>query len=446
MRRDTYKIFSEAVIGRLTVPNRLVRSATYDPSLLLERRMSDEVLALYGQLAAGGAGLIITGDIPVVPQDCMGEPDSEAIASSYEKVRIEGFGGLVDSVRQAAPECRIIAQISAEYNRMAPSAIPSPFSGKVSRALTTDQVKVIVDCAANTIVGLEKEGFDGVQMHAAHGGLWSRFLSPYSNRREDDYGGSVENRARIIGEIVSKAREKVGDFPILIKMNSTDYVPGGIDADSFPDLAKAIERCGVDAIEISGGMRDCLVMTEDELGFRPVPAPESHTRIKSPEKQSYFLAAAERLALGIPVILAGGNRDIERLEEIIQRGKVDFISLCRPLIREPDLPNRWLEGRGSSGTACISCNSCIYDMWNRVGRGEPWVATCPVENDRARVREAQQWLTSWGKRQHEAFQAAPHPGRRSPERLRIERRSINDSRHQPTMSAGCCWRTPGRVL
>lgn len=110
-------------------------------------------------------------------------------------------------------------------------------------------------------------GFDGVQLHAAHGGLLICFLSPYTNRRIDEYGGSVEKRVRIVREIISEAKEEVGDFPILIKMNCTDYVEGGLDLDTFPALAKEIENSGVDALEVSGGMWDCLVRSEEELGF-----------------------------------------------------------------------------------------------------------------------------------------------------------------------------------
>jgi 2,4-dienoyl-CoA reductase-like NADH-dependent reductase (Old Yellow Enzyme family) len=256
----------------------------------------------------------------------------------------------------------------------------------------------MVDCFIQSIAGVMDDGFDGVQLHAAHGGLLSRFLSPYTNRREDEYGGSVENRARIMREIVVGAREMVGDFPILIKMNCTDYVEGGTDIDIFPALAKAIEDAGVDAIEISGGMWDCLIRTEDELGFRPVPAPESHTRIKSPENQSYFLKFAEKLKLDIPLILVGGNRDIERLEEIMRQGNVDFLALCRPLISEPGLPKRWLEGHGSSGTDCISCNACIYDMWTHLEEGKPWIATCLVKHHKKKLKIAEEWLSSWVKK------------------------------------------------
>jgi 2,4-dienoyl-CoA reductase-like NADH-dependent reductase (Old Yellow Enzyme family) len=225
----------------------------------------------------------------------------------------------------------------------------------------------------------------------------SRFLSPYTNRRQDEYGGAARNHARVIREAIDRARQRVGDFPILIKMNATDYLEGGIDLDNLPDLALEIQRAGVDAIEVSGGMWECLLRSEQEIGFRPVPAPESHTRIRRPEQQSYFLPYAQRLDLDIPVILVGGNRDVERLEAILAGGKVDFISLCRPLIREPGLPERWRMGQGDSSAACISCNSCLYDMYTSLDRGAPGVVTCLATEDPGRVGAAQHWLNNFVK-------------------------------------------------
>ena len=395
MRRDDYKLFSEGRIGPLLLPNRLVRSATWDPSILGPRRMTEEVLAVYRGVAEGGAGLIITGDFSVVPPGFLDGGQAGDPAGAYEGVRIEGYGRLAEAVRRAAPRARIVAQISADYPGVGPSDVPSPWTREHTRPLTAEQVRALAGCFVEAIAGLQAERFDGVQFHAAHGGLLSRFLSPYSNRRRDAYGGSARHRARIIAESVAGARQRVGDFPILVKMNGTDYVEGGIDLDNLPELAGEIERAGVDAVEISGGTWDCLVRSEEALGFRPVPAPESHTRIRSPEKQSYFLPYAERLALGIPIILVGGNRDVERLEAIVQGGQVDFVSLCRPLICEPDLPNRWRAGRGASAAACISCNSCLYDMYTSLERGEPGVVTCLLNGDRGRIGEAQRWLSTF---------------------------------------------------
>jgi len=277
MRRDHYKLFSEGQIGPLTLPNRLVRSATWDPSILGPRRMSEDVLAVYRRVAEGGSGLIITGDVSVVPPGLLDQDEPVIPPDLYEQVRIEGYDRLVETVCRAAPGARMVAQISADYPGVAPSDIPSPWSHERPRPLTTAQVRAIVLCLAEVIAARQAEGFDGVQFHAAHGGLLSRFLSPYSNRRQDEYGGTTRNRAHIIREAVDRARQRVGDFPILIKMNGTDYVEGGIDLDNLPELAREIQRADVDAVEISGGMWECLLQSKQTLGFRPVPAPESHT-------------------------------------------------------------------------------------------------------------------------------------------------------------------------
>lgn len=396
MRRDNYRLFSQGTIGQLTLSNRLVRSATWDPSILKSRKMTDEVLDLYKELALGGVGLIITGGFPAF-QERQNDGPGKWIAT-YSDLRVRGIERMAQLVHASRPECRIIAQLENGNLNARPSVIESPYSRRKLRPLTVEEIGNIVDCFVEATVDMKKAGFDGVQLHAAHGGLLSRFLSPYTNRREDAYGGSPSNRVRIIQEIVSKARPSVGDFPILVKMNGTDYLEEGITLDTFPDLARKIEQAGIDAIEVSGGMWECLVRGEQALGFRPVPAPESHSRIKKPEKQSYFRKYAEKLELGIPIILVGGNRDVERVEEIVSQGKIDFIALSRPLIREPALPNRWFEGRGGPTTECISCNSCIYAMHVHPGRSEPGLVICVHKNDKTQHREAQKWLASWVER------------------------------------------------
>jgi 2,4-dienoyl-CoA reductase-like NADH-dependent reductase (Old Yellow Enzyme family) len=352
--------------------------------------MTVGVLNLYKELALGGVGLIITGGFSAFNQQSI-EDGSKKWILGYEDVRVEGIEKLAEVVHSSAPNCPIIAQVENGSLNAMPSEVTSPISKKRFRQLTVEEIDEIVNNYVDAIIGMQEAGFDGVQLHAAHMSLLSRFLSPYTNHRNDIYGGSVSNRVRIIHEIVSKARQSVGQYPILIKVNCTDYLMGGTDIDNFPDLAKEIERTNVDAIEISGGMWECLLRNEQELGFRPVPAPESHTRIGIPEKQSYFLKYTEKLNVTIPLILVGGNRDIERLETIVKQEKVDFIALSRPLIREPNLPNRWLEGIGNQKTDCISCNSCIFSMIQYPDR----LVTCVHMHDKNLHRVAQDWLSTW---------------------------------------------------
>ena len=395
MDRSAYQIFTAGKIANLTLPNRLVRSATWEPSVICSRQVTDQVLDLYRALALGGVGLIITGGFPVLERAMSTNPGSAGKLRSYDDIRIDGIGKIAQVVHDSGTGCSVVAQLEVGYLGAEPSEIDSPFRQGKSRSLSTEEIREVVDGFVQAIVGMKAAGFDGVQLHAAHGGLLSRFLSPYTNRRSDAYGGSAWNRVRIVWEIISQARGSVGDWPILIKMNCTDYLEGGIDVDTFPELAAEVVRAGVDAIEISGGMWDCLARPEEELGFRRVPAPESHTCINSPDKQSYFLECARRLDVDVPVILVGGNRDIERLEAMVRQGTVDFVALCRPLISEPDLPNRWREGRGSSATDCISCNSCIHAMIVHPGREVPELATCVFKRDQQQHKMAQAWLASW---------------------------------------------------
>ncbi|NJD04612.1 MAG: NADH:flavin oxidoreductase [Ruminiclostridium sp.] len=365
LNRDNYKIFSEGKISKLVLKNRLVRSATCEYKTTPEGKVTDRLLKIYNDLAEGGIGLAISG-LMAVTSTGKGLSDQLCV---YSDEFIPEISKIADVVHQVNNRCFIIAQLCHSGRQITykntfaecvgPSEVKSPLLEKQARQLTLNEIETIIKCFADAIVRVKKAGFDGVQLHAAHGYLLSSFLSPYTNRREDRFGGSVKNRVNIIRDIISMARKAVGDFPILIKINCDDHIEGGISKDNFNELVKEIEDTGVDAIEVSGGMWDCLIRTEKELGFLPIPIPESRTRINSPEKQSYYYEYVKNIDLNIPVILVGGHRNIELMEKILIEGKVDFLSLSRPLISEPGLPNRWLNGVGKDGTDCVSCNACL---------------------------------------------------------------------------------------
>lgn len=365
MSRESYKVFSEGRIANLVLKNRLVRSATGDSKMTADGKTTDEVLKIYKDLAAGGVGMIITGVMAVIPSN---KTMARQICI-YSDEYIPEISKIADIVHQTDNRCAIIAQLNhagrqvLDHNNLAdcvgPSVVESPILVKKARELTVNQIHSLIKAFADSIVRVKKAGFDGVQLHACHGYLLSSFLSPYTNRRTDRFGDSAKNRVNIVKDIISQARISVGSFPILIKMNCDDFVEGGISKDNFAELIKEMETTGVDAIEVSGGMWDCLVRSEEELGFFPVPIPESRVRISTPEKQSYYYDYVKNIDVGLPLILVGGHRNIERMENLLSEGKVDYLSLCRPLISEPDLPNRWLKGIGKENADCVSCNACL---------------------------------------------------------------------------------------
>jgi 2,4-dienoyl-CoA reductase-like NADH-dependent reductase (Old Yellow Enzyme family) len=205
----------------------------------------------------------------------------------------------------------------------------------------------LIKCFSDSIGRAKVAGFDGVELNAHYQYSLSSFLSSQTNRRTDEYGGTLENRVRLVKEIIQQARIIVGeDFPIIIKLNVDDSFSlttrseNGTNIDNFPVLAIEIEKVGFDAIELSGN----TMIRKD---------------INSTDKESYFENYADNLNIQIPVILTGGNRSLDKIENIFRRDKIDFFGFARPLIREPDLPKRWLEYGSEVKSECISCNSCL---------------------------------------------------------------------------------------
>lgn len=391
MPRTQYKLFSEGNIGKLTLPNRLIRAATYEGASA-SGRVSEQMLKVYETLAAGGVGMIITGLMMAVKTDM----SHTAPHHNYHSNKIHGIENLAEAVHRTSPGCKIIGQIGQAGFYAAASEYPSPFKNEKKCAITTDKIHDFEDICVDSMRRLQEAGFDGIELHAAHGYFLGSFLSPFMNHRKDEYGGSVYNRARIIRNIISKARNLLGDFPVIVKLNCSDHIKGGTNIHSFSEMVKEMEASGVDAIEVSGGTVECLAKTEEELGFKPVfKGAEAHTEITDIERQSYHLQFVEQLDLTIPVILVGGNRNVERLEEIIQQGTVDFVSMARPLICEPDLPLRWLQNRGKDEAACIACNTCYYPIFGPNKIKNYTGPICVFKQDKKRYTKAREWINSW---------------------------------------------------
>jgi 2,4-dienoyl-CoA reductase-like NADH-dependent reductase (Old Yellow Enzyme family) len=357
--------FFPARIGSLELKNRLVRSATFE-SRAENGKVTDDLIEFYRTLAKGGAGLIITGHCAIHPEGYM----TPRMTKITEQGDIVSWKQISQAVHEADNSCKIILQLShpgrqtlpgTDRHPIAPSAVYDTLYKRTPREMAAGEIQEIIACFAAGILRAKEAEFDGVQLHAAHGWLLGSFLSPHTNRREDGYGGSTEKRVRIVREIMEKGRKKVGaGFPILVKMNSDDCFPGGINLNEASRIAEIFSSLGFSAIEVSGGIRESLARSEEELGWKPVPIPEARVGIAREDQEAYFWPGARAIkrVANLPVILVGGIRSLNRIEAILEEGSVDLCAMARPFIREPNLPQKFLSGT-TRKSACISCNACL---------------------------------------------------------------------------------------
>jgi len=349
------KIFEPTRLGGIEVRNRLVRSATWDGMADAQGRVTGRMIDLYRELAEGGVGAVISGYAFVRPDGRqwatqLGAHDDEAVPGLAELARaVHGGGGrLVGQIVHCGGQARREATFG--LGAAAPSAIASPGYPETPRELSTGEIAELVARFGAAAARMRRAGFDGVQLHGAHGYLISEFLTPSRNARTDAYGGSRENRMRFALDAYRAVRREVGAaFPVWIKINGEDFLEGGATLDDAAALGAALAAEGIDAIEVSGGTGG-----SGKLG-------SARTDIAAPEDEAYFLPHARFLrgcAGKASIIAVGGIRSPERIEEILAEGAADACSLCRPLIREPDLPERWRRG-DRKRAACISCRGCF---------------------------------------------------------------------------------------
>jgi 2,4-dienoyl-CoA reductase-like NADH-dependent reductase (Old Yellow Enzyme family) len=358
-------VFEPKEIGGMVIKNRLVRSATYEAMASEDGSVTDELVELYKTLAQGGVGLIITGYAYV---QSSGKSTPRHTGIDRDEL-IPGLTKIARTVHVHGDGCKVAIQLVHSGRQsfildetIAPSAVLESVRNKIPREMTIEEIEETVEAFAEAARRAKEAGFDAVQVHAAHGYLLSEFLSPYTNRRTDEYGGSTENRCKIVEGTYKRTVENVGkDFPILIKMNVDDFLEGGINLNESKRIAERLSKTGFAAIETSGCMWEVITRSEEELGWEPAMIPESRINIKSKDKEAYHLPYAReiRKVIDVPLILVGGIRSLDVIEKILAEGSADFIALSRPLIRQPDLPNRWLKGIGGLTADCISCNGCV---------------------------------------------------------------------------------------
>jgi 2,4-dienoyl-CoA reductase-like NADH-dependent reductase (Old Yellow Enzyme family) len=344
-------LFTPSKINGMTLSNRFVRSATWSGMATDDGASTPQLLDLMSDLAKGGVGLIITGHA-YVRQDGQAGPWQLGI---YKDELIPGLQNITQAVHENGG--KIILQLAhagfyakfslTRQTPLAPSNIDG-ISKKPRKEMNIQDIKEMVTSFGEAARRAKNAGFDGVQIHSAHGYLLSQFLSPFFNRRTDEYGGKIQNRARILLEVLETIRNVVGwDYPILVKMNSQDFIENGLELEDSIRVSTMLSEGGIDGIELSGGLLTSTKLSPSRKG------------ITSKDKEAYFKNDAQSFKeeINVPLILVGGIRSYSVAEEIINQGVADYISMCRPFIREPDLINRWKAG-DLRKAACISDNMC----------------------------------------------------------------------------------------
>lgn len=388
-------LFDPIRINGLTLPNRVVKSAMVDG--LGRRGVATQGTAdLHERWSKGGVGLAVLGMSAVMPGCALTDHElyfdcdasilplrrvAEAVHRHPGKLFVQLCHAPPQISRRAAQALGGSTSASAGFNKV---------NLQLDRALREDEILAIVAAFGSAAARVREGGADGVQLHSAHGYLLSRFLSPKHNRRRDAWGGSLENRMRLVLEVVRAVRAAVGaDFPLVVKLNAHDGEPGGLTLDEGVEIGRRLEAAGVDALEISAGTGDVGLGFYPNKGEVPVALGKEFLRRGYPlvrpvlpglgpvierlaqqvrfEHEAYFWPEARRFAeaLKIPVIAVGGIRSLQMAERILAESKVAMVSMARPLVRQPALPNAWRDGTATAAT-CTNCNRCFV----QVGLGE----------------------------------------------------------------------------
>ena len=325
------RIFEPAKMNHIELKNRLVRSATWEGIATPDGSVTKEAYDIYEELAKGGVGAIITGFTSVALTDFY----FDGMMRLCDDTLIPQYKKLVDIIHAEGTPVITQLALGAYYREK---------DGRFQRVepddMTVEEIKYVIRQFIDAAVRAGKAGFDGVQIHAAHFFFLSRFISPAVNHRTDVYGGSTENRSRILLEIMEGIRQEAPSLHITVKINSNDFTHGGLKESESLAICKLLDQAGIDSIEVSGNGTSVG-------GIRP------HIN------EGYFAAFASEVAneVSCPVIVVGGFRSIDTMEDILNKTKIELISMSRPLLREPDLPNK-MKADPTVISKCVSCNAC----------------------------------------------------------------------------------------
>ena len=371
--------FAPARLGPVDLRNRVIKAATFE-GMTREHVVSDRLIAFHRAMAAGGVAMTTVAYCAVSPEGC-GTPNEMILTPGA----VPGLQRLADAVH--AEGAAVSAQIghagavaaATGHQGLSPSAMFSPLAMRRTRAVTAGDIARITADFASAATIVADGGFDAVEIHLGHGYLPSEFLSPRLNRRTDQWGGSLENRARFPRQIVRAVRDAVGDrVAVLAKLNMADGVPGGLWLDESVAVARMLEEDGgLDAIELTGGssLQNPMYLFRGEAPVREmaVAMPKvirpafklfgGRFLPSYPYEEAYFLPYARqfRAAVDLPLVLLGGINRRDTIDAAMAEG-FDFVAMGRALLREPDLVDRLADG-SSTDSLCVHCNKCMPTIY-----------------------------------------------------------------------------------
>lgn len=328
-------MFTPGIIGTLSTANRFIRSATAEYGANPDGTINAKYLELYRQLALGEIGVIIQGHLYILDE---GKAHKKMAGISHSR-HMDGLKQIVESVHSTGSLSTIVAQLNHGGVYSVSTKAPSLREDKKTLKMTSDDIERVIIGFGSSARRAKKAGYDGIQIHAAHSYLLGQFLSKKTNQRKDEWGGSLENRSKLLLEVFKKIRSEVGsNFPIMVKMNGSDDPIEGFPLEEGVKLANKLAELGLDMLEVSG-MKSTRTIEEEELTYF-VP----------------FALEIKKQVGDMPISVVGGFRFFRTMQKI-RDTFADYISLSRPFIREPDLVKKFKEGKIKAD--CITCNKCF---------------------------------------------------------------------------------------
>lgn len=343
-------LFQPIKIGSLELKNRISMPAIHH-SFTPDGFVNDRLVKYYETRARGGAALIIVGGCTI---DNLGI--GPKMIGLHDDCYIDGLKKLTGAVKSAGASIAAQLYQAGRYTHsfligqqsIAPSPVASRLTREVPREMTREDIKTVIESFADASLRARKAGFDAVEIIASAGYLICQFLSPLTNQRTDEYGGSWENRCRFGIEVIKRVREKVGsDFTILVRLSGNDFMPGGNTNREAAMFAVELEKAGVDCFNVTGGWHESRVPQITGDLSRGVFA---------------YLAAGVKAVVGVPVIASNRINDPQVAEQILFNGQADMVNMGRPLIADPDLPDKIVAGDTASIRRCLACNQGCMDM------------------------------------------------------------------------------------